>query len=194
MSEPQPSVLIYATPAEYTKGGPWRKEDLLITTRSMSLPNRCIKCNKPANGFSVKKRYLYTPEWTNALVVATFIFWPLLPFVMVIFYVLGKSARLEIGLCTDHRRVRIHGYFFYLPLVLVSLAGILIALIGPASERISSPLALVVCGVAFVVMVAAFIGFVYSTSLLQPQRIDKSHGRFRGACDAYLDELPEFPS
>lgn len=68
-------------------GGAWRDGNLLVMSRDAELPDRCIKCNLPAHGYTLKRNLSWhAPWWFHC-----------------------KTARVFIPLCERHRRRRIRG-------------------------------------------------------------------------------------
>src|SRR5438445_13854342 len=61
--------------------------------RNAVLPDRCFRCNEPADGYRRTVKLTHVPLGTEMMVGA-------------IAYAFAKRATLEIGLCERHRRSR----------------------------------------------------------------------------------------
>ena len=86
----------YVLPPPPAIGGIWRDKSTLVMTKDASLPDRCVKCNAPANGVRLKRRL----AWHSPVLY-------LLIFLAVLIYVilagmLSKRATVYLGLCNEH--------------------------------------------------------------------------------------------
>src|SRR5207244_13512298 len=73
--------------------GYWRHGRRVATERSAVLPDRCFKCNEPADGYRRTVKLTHVPLGAEMMVGA-------------IAYAFAKQAKVEIGLCERHRRSR----------------------------------------------------------------------------------------
>lgn len=74
----------------------WRDGKTLVMTKDASLPDRCVKCNAPANGLWLKRNL----SWHHPVVYLA-IFLAFLVYI-VLAAVLGKRATVYLGMCTEH--------------------------------------------------------------------------------------------
>src|SRR5260370_12323744 len=86
----------YILPPPPAIGAIWRDKSTLVMTKDASLPDRCVKCNAPANGVRLKRRL----AWHSPVLY-------LLIFLAVLIYViqagmLSKRATVYLGLCNEH--------------------------------------------------------------------------------------------
>jgi len=95
---------------------------LVRMTRDGRLPDRCIRCDAPAQGYRVNRRLYWRPAWwrvagwvalpllfvvSGAAPVLVVAFWvALLGFAVVDAVFLRRKVEVEIGLCRRHRRLR----------------------------------------------------------------------------------------
>jgi len=77
----------------------WRKNSVLIMTRQALLPDRCIKCNEPAER-KLKRKLSWHHPAIYLLVFGGALFYVLLAIVM------RKTATIEVGLCENHSAMR----------------------------------------------------------------------------------------
>lgn len=78
----------------------WRSGKKLVVPKGMTLPDRCVKCNAPTEGPGLVRNLLWHPAWIYLL-----LFFNLLVY-LVVAMVVGKRAKVTIGLCNPHRRKR----------------------------------------------------------------------------------------
>jgi len=104
-------------------GALWRAGKLVRMGRESALPDRCVVCSAPANGYRVKRRLYWAPAaWTRTapfvpvavFLAGTFLRNPMLMMLVwptaIVLYVthlfVRKSFRLAVGLCARHRAIR----------------------------------------------------------------------------------------
>lgn len=162
-------------------GGPglWRQGKKLVTVSETPFPDRCVKCNAPANGFRLKRvLYWQHPAYYLLLLCNVLI-------LLVVVMVVRKKAVLHIGLCEGHRKQR-----------QLAIIACVTGLLGGV--------ALIVCGATFDSGWAALVGAaVFVTGALwgaikgrtiAATKIDKDKNVWvSGVCREFLDELPERP-
>jgi hypothetical protein len=157
--------------------GIWRDKDKLIISRGTQLPDRCVKCNAPAPGARLKKKY----SWHEPIFYIL-IFAGLLVYFVVAMFV-RKSITLELGLCEEHkakrrRNVLVTWSFFLLVLVSFFLAAI-VDEVFPAIIGI-----LLAC--------AGTVYAVVTLRMVAPTRIDKNFAWMTGFNGEYLARFPQW--
>ncbi len=156
-------------------GGVWRDNSTLVMVKEAPLPDRCVKCNAPANGVRLKRSL----SWHHPVLY-------LLIFVGVLIYVilaavLGKRATIYIGLCAEHfqrRRKKI-------ALGWILLAGGLI--FAPAAFANDYPL---MGALGLMVFLFALIWLIVVSRVVTPKKIDDRLVWLNGTNTAYLSQLP----
>jgi len=156
-------------------GGVWRDNSTLVMVKEAPLPDRCVKCNAPANGVRLRRRL----AWHSPVLY-------LLIFVAVLIYailaaVLSKRATIYIGLCAEHfqgRRKKIAVGW-------ILLAGGLISIIvGFAYEYPIIGL------LGFAVFLFALVWLIMVSRVVTPKKIDDRLVWLNGINSAYLSQLP----
>ncbi len=151
-----------------------RQGKLIVVKRDVPLPERCVKCNRDAQGIRLSPRLFHYHWWlTLAVVVLLLLFWPL---ALIVALVGRNSARVEFSLCSIHQRRR--QVFAALALVFLSLS-VVVPWIGFATPAIDHD---VTIGLG---MMAFLIGLVVAAVRGQPLRItqfkdDRLHLRGTG--------------
>ena len=80
--------------------GIWRENSTLVMSKDALLPDHCVKCDAPANGFRLKRRL----SWHHpALYLVILMAWLIY---LILAMVLRKHATVYIGLCQEHHQKR----------------------------------------------------------------------------------------
>ncbi len=147
----------------------------MVLDRNAVLPDRCIKCNEPANGYRRTVKLSYVPTSRELMFGA----WA---------YLSAKRAQIEIGLCERHRRSRA------VTVALGSLAVILASIIVFTQVRatdVSLPL------LATAGLIGGVVGLVYAAvagRLVRATKITDTHIWLKGAGEGFLASLPNPPA
>jgi hypothetical protein len=81
-------------------GGIWREDRLLVTRSETPFPDRCVRCNEPADGYRLRRRlYWHPPAFYLLILVSIWIY-------IIVALCIRKKAALDIGLCPRHRNMR----------------------------------------------------------------------------------------
>jgi hypothetical protein len=155
--------------------GYWRDGKRVVMDRSAVLPDRCFKCNEPANGYRRTVKLSYVPLGRELM----FGMWA---------YLSAKRAQIEVALCERHRRSKA---------VTVALGSLLLVLASIAvftqvrATDVTLPL------LATGGLIGGVIGLIYAAvggRLVRATKITDTHIWLKGADDAYLTSLPEAPA
>lgn len=177
-------VLAYATPlgTGINAQGIWRDGGKLITTREAVLPQYCVKCNAPADGFyGQRKLYWYHPALALLILLNLLIF-------AIVAMILRKKATLMVGLCRRHHKRRLWliatTWFFV-------LAGIVIMIGGPVEGMELREEWLVMAGLlgGLVLLIAALVAGLMARVLV-PTKIDDRYAWFKGCGNEFLSQFP----
>lgn len=161
--------------------GYWQDGKLLVMTREVELPDRCIKCNLPADGYKLERKL----SWHPGLVYALLAISPLI--YIVIALIVRKRATIHVGLCEQHRKRRKRAIATGW---IASLGGLGMLFSGFAVvERYETPGALLCLSGVFVfffgILFALFRGQTCSA-----KKIDKQLVRVAQIDRSYLASLP----
>ena len=161
-----------------TGDGPFSDGDILVTSRDSVLPDRCLKCNRPAEGQPLK-RVLY---WHTPALYVLVLFWMILYAIVAL--IVRKKATVMVSLCAEHRVRRRSAILISWLWALGSIA-LMIAL--PIVTE-SGALALV----GFASLIGALIFAGRRVTLLRPKTIDDRYAYLKGASPEFLHSLPRF--
>lgn len=159
----------YDVPAE---GELYRDGKILIVRDGAAFPDRCVRCNRPAQGFRLKRTFYWHPQvWYLLILVSILIY-------AIVAMIIRKKATLEIPICPEHRSRRrtFTGLAFLAPLALCIGGGVL------ARDLLG-------LWIAVAVLVAIVFG-ILASQLLTPDRIEDEWAYLKGAHQDFLAELP----
>jgi hypothetical protein len=166
------------------EGGPpagqaWRANRQFVARVQTPLPDRCVCCNAPANGYRLKRQLSWHPPVYYALLLAG----PLIYIIVALFA--SRKAVIQVGLCSKHRWRRGWGM---LTATIAILAGV--ALIDAFTASGAQAWVLLILGLLVLgggIVVGARVDGVVSSA-----RIDNEHIWLRGAKEPFLASLPEW--
>jgi hypothetical protein len=177
-AELQPNGIVledgYVLPPPPT-GGVWRDNSTLVMMKEAPLPDRCVKCNAPANGVRLRRSL----SWHHPVLY-------LLIFVGVLIYVilaavLSKRAMIYIGLCAEHirrRRKMIAAGWALL------VAGLVSAIAAFANDYPTGGM------LGLGVFLFALVWLIMISRVVTPKKIDDRLVWLNGVNSAYLSQLP----
>jgi hypothetical protein len=157
----------------------WRDGILLVVRKGAELPDRCLRCNAPAEGY----RFSRSLSWLNSLWLLTILISPLI--LIIVYFGLRKRGRVTVGLCTHHQNVRRRATALGL---LIVLAGV--GLIAAGAARPGLAPGLESAGILLVVL--GMIGGMVGSRVLVPRRIDKHFIWLGRVSPEFLAAYPEW--
>ena len=167
---------------DVTEGGAWSDGKLLVTVLNGSLPDRCVKCNEPADEpTKIRKVYWHHP----ALYLLVIISWPIY---LIVGLIVRKKAFVPAGLCVEHKKRRRTGLIATYSGLVVGIAGFA-ALVGSNQHR-----GVGVAGLfgVLAMFVAVLVG-VRMARVVYARKIDKQYSWQKGCGQEFLNSLPPFP-
>ncbi|MBV8555365.1 MAG: hypothetical protein JO116_07360 [Planctomycetaceae bacterium] len=175
---PRADVSFGRTPAG-DDAGVWKSGKLLVMTKDAALPDRCVRCNQPADGLRLRRNLSWHPAaWFLLLAISPLLY-------IIVALIVRKTAKIEVGLCEEHRARRRRAITMGW---LVSLAGIALMLgLGVAVPDQYTGMGILI-GV-----VILFIGILYGVigaQVTPPKRIDKRFVWLSRVSPDYLAQLP----
>jgi hypothetical protein len=154
--------------------GPWRDGAHLVVGNNARLPNRCVKCNAPAQIPMQRRRFVWHPVLLYLLAVINLIVYA------IVVALVRKNIEVSLGLCAAHERRR-----KWLTTVkwLGVGAALIVAFAGPTPIWLLYGLGVLLCALAF--------GHWFARPLV-PVAIGEHFARFRGCGGEFLASLPRF--
>jgi hypothetical protein len=160
-----------------SSGSLWRTNKKVVARTETIFPDRCIKCNAPANGFRLK-RVLYWQHPAYLLLL----FCNLL-ILLIVVLIVRKKAVVHIGLCERHRARRKQG-------IIIGLSGLIGGIVLIIGAIVSQSWLMGIAGA-----VALLGGSIYGVILartISPTKIDKEYVWATGCHRDFLEGLPEW--
>lgn len=158
--------------------GVWRDGNLLVVQKGAVLPDRCVRCNAPAEGRRLH-RQLY---WHPPLLYCLYFFGGPIVYALAAVCV-RQQLVMEVGICRRHSAARSRSIAICWLIALISLATIVID-IG-RGDPFPFVFLLALLAFLFDLCYAARI-----SRLIVAQRIDADYGWLKKVHPAYLNELP----
>ena len=159
-------------------GGVWRQGSVLVFQKYANLPDRCLKCNAPAQGVRLTK----TLAWHHPALYLL-IFGGLLTYLVVAFLI-RKTANVSLGLCEHHMRQRRTILILNWSLFAAGLLAFVLAIAQESGMLALAGVVLVLAGATAGTILNRYVNL---------KRIDDSYVWLRGVSPDYLAELPQVP-
>jgi hypothetical protein len=157
----------------------WRDGKLLMVRKDAVLPDRCLKCNEPAEGYQFKRSLAWASPWYALLILIHFLVY------IVVYLIVSQRGKVTAGVCRLHRKKRARAI----------IIGWLVALAGFASffgaAVVPNNLLAVPIIVGFVLIVAGLIIGMFRSRILIAARIDKHFIWLSKVSPIYLATFPE---
>jgi len=160
----------------------WRENRQFVLAKDTELPDRCVKCNQPANGWRLKRTlYYHHPAFYLLIIINLLIY-------AVVAICVRKRATIHVGLCPRHRSARI---WTVTGCWLAVVAGIALIAFGLSdSNTTAGPVA---TSIGILMILGAIVVGLLKGSTVSAGRIDEAHVWVRGGRRPFLDSLPEWP-
>jgi hypothetical protein len=156
--------------------GIWREGKRLVTRSETPFPDRCVKCNAPANGFRLKRvLYWQHPAYYLLLLCNLLV-------LLIVVLIVRKKAVLHIGLCEAHRQQRRMAIIA----CAVGMLGGLAMIIGGGIENMGW---LALGGV--LIFFTGIIWGILKGRTIAATKIENETVWVSGVCREFLNELPE---
>lgn len=118
-----PKAEIGMGPREVGVSGFWRDGSTLVLSKDAALPDRCLKCNEPADGWALRRTLSWHPPGYYLIVLFNLLIY------IIVAMIVRKTAKLQLPLCAAHRRGRVRAIAIAW---LIGLAGIGVMIGGAA--------------------------------------------------------------
>jgi hypothetical protein len=168
--------------ADGNKGGIWRDRNLLMVRKGVELPDRCLKCDAPAEGYRFKRNLSWASPWWF---LTLFLIGPLL--FVIIYYCVRWTGEVSAGLCPVHRTKR--RKFIAIGWITALLGIALMITAGPLVE--ARFMGIPILAGALLMIAGMLIGAI-GAQVLVPNRIDKHFIWLKKVSPSYLAKLPDW--
>lgn len=158
-------------------GSLWRTGKRLVTRSETVFPDRCVKCNAPANGFRLKRvLYWQHPAYYLLLIINVLI-------LIIVVLIVRKKATVHIGLCDRHRAARKQG-------MIIGWTSLLVGIVLIIAGALANSGWTAVAG-GGLLLVGGIYGAVRARTVAAA-KIDKQNVWISGCHKDFLAELPEW--
>ena len=156
----------------------WRSGKFLVLRKDAMFPERCVKCNADAPEEKLVRKLFWHPPLLYLLIPAGLLVYA------IVATVVGKRARIQIGLCRAHRRKRTRDLCIAW-LLFASSLGSFFAAAAYSNGWLAWG------GVAC--LLASPIYGMITCAMVTPKRIDDQFVWLKGVSPKFLEQLGEFP-
>jgi hypothetical protein len=159
-----------------------REGKLLLMSKGAEFPDRCVKCNAPAEGYRLKRDLSWHSPGYYVLI---FFLCPGLLTYIIVAMIVRKTARAWVPLCPRHRSARLRDIAIGW---LGALAGIAMMFGAATAPGDYGPM--MVTGGLVVFLVALLYGVLRAQAVV-PSKIDKTMVWLRSISPDFLAMLPD---
>jgi hypothetical protein len=157
----------------------WRDRKYLKVRKDAVLPDRCLKCNEPAEGYQFKRSLTWaSPYWAVLILCGVLVY-------IVVYVVICRRGKVTVGVCPHHRRKRQRAI---LAGWLTAMAGIVSMIAAGIVPDQITPIA-VIAGI--ILLSVGLVGGLFGSRILVPARIDKHFIWLSNISPAYLAAFPD---
>lgn len=155
-------------------GGAWRDGNALVMHKQGDLPDRCVRCNAPANGIRLKRDLSWHHPAIYLIILAGLLIY------VIVALIVRKTAKIEVGICKRHRSRRRIGIAVAWLMALLGIATFFLT-----TEQHAWP---VIVGL-LLILLSLIVGMIASR-VVTPKKIDDSYVWLTGVHPDYLAQLP----
>ncbi len=170
----------YAPPKSSLQSAPEsgcrRLGEILIVPVGRGLPERCIKCNAPAEMDKPRTFVWHHPGWYLFILVAVLAY-------LIVGLMVRRKATIAVGLCEQHWRRRRRLQLFAGGCLVASVASIALVLQWQQHPALGA--------IGLLLLLVSLALALLAGKTLTPTHIDKTEARFKGCGASFLDSLPE---
>lgn len=158
-------------------GGLWREGSILVAVKGTLFPDRCVKCNAPAEGYRLKRfLYWHHPAYYLVILVCNILIY------IIVAQIVRQTATFYIGLCKQHRRTRRNAIMTGWLMILLGVCLFIVAISRENGWLAFAALAPTLHGI--------FYG-ILGSQMIRAKRIDKTYAWIAGTSPEFLATLPE---
>lgn len=166
----------YFPPAAHNLNTIWRNKSILVMTKEALLPNRCIKCNAPADE-QLKRKLTWHHPAVYLLIFASLLIY------IVVALVVRKTATVNVGLCEEHSSLRRRN-------LLITWALGIGSVLSFVTAGMLEDMTFVLIGAGLIFGCAIF-GTV-TLRVVVPRKIDNYFVWLKGIDGHFLQQFPEW--
>lgn len=174
-----PSASEGLLPIGTTLGGVWRDGEILVMHKRAELPDRCMRCNQPANGDRLRRKLSWhKPQWYLLILISLWIY-------LIVALCVREKATIQAGICQAHRRKRRTGII----LAWLCFFGAIVPIVIGADNH---DMTWLISVGSLMIVLSGVLGLVYS-NFVGTKKIDAHYVWLKKVCPEYLAQLPAVP-
>jgi uncharacterized protein DUF4339 len=159
-------------------GGAWRDGTLMVASKGAMLPDRCVKCNTPANGLKLTRKLYWHPPAYYLLICAGVLIYA------IVAVIVRKTTTIDFGICLLHKNQRTRNLTIAWSLLGVSIA---LFIIGIAADEGA------IAGIGLPVFLIALIFAIVAAQFVTPRKMNPDGLVWlKGVNPEYLEQLPPY--
>lgn len=161
-------------------GGLWRSGRFLVMDKASTLPDTCVSCNAPAEGFTLRRRLAWHSPWWYLLLLGNLLIY------IVAALIVQKKADIRVGLCPLHRGRR-------RTFLMIAWSLVILGVALPFGLGILDPDAAIfgIMALPVLLLTGALVG-LYGGRVVYPKRINDQFVWIGGVSPVLLERLPEW--
>jgi hypothetical protein len=179
---PQAGVVLadgYVMPPPPGAGGVWRDGRTMVMTKLAHLPDRCVKCNAPANGIRLKRKLSWHHPVLYLLIFGAMVFY------LILAMALSKRATIEFGICARHLQRR--RTFMGIGWAMLA-AGILIPIVAFTYDYPDVG----VLGIGL--FIVSVVWLIFASKIVTVKKINEHYVWLTGVNEQFLSLFPQLPA
>lgn len=162
--------------------GTWREGDAMVVAKAYHmLPDRCVKCNAPAEGYRWKKHFYWHHPLVYLAILAGLLIYAVLALIM------RKDGIVVMGVCPKHRVQRRNGLILGWGGFLLSFFGMFFGIATVHPDAMGIVVLLSILG-----MIAFPVASMFMTRIAAPKEIDDFTVKLKVGPE-FLMSLPDAP-
>ncbi len=178
---PKTDLLI---PREIGEVGVWRDGALLVMSKDAELPDRCIKCDAPAEGWRLKRKLSWHPPAYYLLILLHVVIY------VIVALIIRNKATLYIPLCPEHRRKRRRSIAIAWALCLTGIGAFVTGISGQG--RMQDTITPFLLAGGALTFLAGLICAIPASQTVTPKKIDKQYVWLKKVSPELLAGLPSW--
>jgi hypothetical protein len=164
--------------------GYWRDGKQLVVRKGTELPDRCVKCNAPAEGYRLRRNLSWhAPAWYLLILISLLIY-------IIVYFFVRNTAKLDVGVCPAHRRRRVMSILAAWIGIVVSIGLMVAPLAAPQFQNDTVVAVMIISGI--ILLLTSIVFGILRAQIVTPARIDKEFARLKGVCWEYLEQCPDW--
>lgn len=164
----------------------WRDRKLLVVRKGAELPDRCLKCDAPAEGNRFSRDLSWhRPFWLILVILSLWLY-------LIVYFFIRWKGRVTAGLCPLHRRRRVRAIALGWLATIAGVAVIVASFNLSESRRDLAPYPAFGMLGGLMLLLGGVIGGLVGSQVLVPRKMDEHFIWLDKVAPEYLARLPDW--